>query len=56
MLENVRPADLTRLLQEGVRDLAIESKYNDENLSLGEAVVTQHFYELLKQGKIAEMP
>jgi hypothetical protein len=30
----------------------VESKFNDEELSMGQAIVTSHFYDLIKQGKL----
>ena len=53
---NLNESDLKHLVQEKVRSKELDTKYNNEDVSVGQAVVTHHFYEMMKQGKLPQMP
>lgn len=46
---NINEGDLKETVQNAIKKTMIDTKYNDESISFGQAVVTHHYFQMQQQ-------
>lgn len=46
---NINEGDLKDTVQDTIKKTMIDTKYNDESISFGQAVVTHHYFQMQQQ-------
>ena len=46
---NINEGDLKDTVQDAIKKTMIDTKYNDESISFGQAVVTHHYFQMQQQ-------